>query len=222
MVRVLVFSPHPDDELIGCGGSISKHLKQGNEVTVVYMTSGEAGSLKHSKEELAKTREKEAAEASKILGVKDLIFLRNPDGYLEYNKDNLVKIIGIIRDKKPDLVYLPHKNDAHKDHMKTNELVIEAVGRAAGPWFQECRGEPWSVNTVLCYEVWTPLQEISYVEDITDFINLKIKALEQYKSQIQDIQYDEAVKGLNRYRGVMTGKGEYCECFQVLKVEKFI
>ncbi len=219
-MNILVFAPHPDDDLIGCGGSIIKHVRQGNQVTIVYMTSGDAGSLKYSKAKLGKIREKEAGEAAKILGVKNLIFLRNPDGYLEYEKKNLVKIIDIIRKRRPNLVYVPHREDAHKDHARTNEIVIESIGRAGGPWFQECKGKPWSVDAVLCYEVWTPLQEVSYVEDITKFIELKIKALKQHKSQIQDIQYNEAVKGLNRYRGIMTGKGEYCECFQVVKLNK--
>jgi len=222
MTKILVFAPHPDDDLIGCGGSIAKHIKEGNKVTVVYVTSGDAGSLSYSKEELAQIREKEARSAAKILGVEDLIFLRNPDGYLEYTKENLIKIIEIIRDKKPDLIYIPHEKDAHNDHRITNKLVVESVARASGPWFQECKGEPWSVGTVLCYEVWTPLQQISYIEDITDFIELKIEALKQHKSQIKDIQYDEAVKGLNRYRGIMTGKGEYCECFQVITTDKII
>lgn len=220
MTKTIVFSPHPDDDLIGCGGSMAKHIKQGNEITIIYMTSGDAGGLKHTKNELAEIREKEAKEASKKLGIKDLIFLKNPDGYLEYNEENLVKIVTLIREKKPNLVYIPHKTDAHKDHMKTHELAVESIGRASGPWFQECKGKPWSVDTILCYEVWTPLQEISYVENIDKFIDLKILALKQHKSQIQNIQYNDAVKGLNRYRGIMTGKGKYCECFQVLKINK--
>jgi LmbE family N-acetylglucosaminyl deacetylase len=219
-MKVLVFAPHPDDDLIGCGGSIAKHIKQGNQATIVYMTSGDAGSLKYSKAKLRKIRENEAKTAAKALGVKDLIFLRNPDGYLEYDEKNLTKIISLIRGKRPNFVYAPHRNEANKDHAKTNEIVLESIGRASGPWFQECKGKPWSVDTVLCYEVWTPLQEVSYVEDITKFIELKIKALEQHKSQIQDIQYDRAVRGLNRYRGIMTNKGKYCECFQVVKLAK--
>lgn len=217
MKKIIVFAPHPDDDLIGCGGSIAKHIKQGNDVTIVYMTSGEAGSLKYSKQELAKIRETEAKKAIEIIAVNDLVFLKNPDGYLEYGKKNLTKIIELIRKIKPDVVYVTHELDAHKDHQITHKLVIEAVARANGPWFQECKGEPWSVQTILCYEVWTPLQKFSYVEDITEFVDQKIKALEQHKSQIQDIKYDEAVKGLNRYRGVMSGCGKYCECFQVLK-----
>ena len=219
-MKILIFAPHPDDDLIGCGGSIAKHVKNGDEVVVVFVTSGESGSLKYSKKELGKIREKEAKEAVKILGVKDAVFLRFPDGFVEYNKSNLVTLINLIRKQKPNMVYIPHKNDAHKDHMKTHELVTEAMNKAAGPWFQECKGKSWSVDTVLCYEVWTPLGEISYAEDITEFMELKIKSLEQHKSQMQDISYDEAVKGLNRYRGIMTGKGKYCECFHVLHTNK--
>jgi LmbE family N-acetylglucosaminyl deacetylase len=218
MMKVLVFSPHPDDDLIGCGGSIAKQLKKGNEVKIVYMTSGEAGSLKYSKEELGGIREEEMKKAASFLGVSGLVFLRNADGYLEYDQDNLIKIVNIIREEKPDLIYLPHEKDNHRDHINTYKLVNDAIMRAAGPWFQECCAHSWQVKTVLCYEVWTPLQEISYVEDISDFIELKVKALKYHESQLKDINYDEAVKCLNRYRGIMTGQGRYCECFQVLKV----
>lgn len=220
--NIMIFAPHPDDELIGCGGSIAKHIKDDKNISIVYMTSGDAGSLKYTKEELAGIREEEAKNAMKVIGVdkSNLIFLKNPDGYLEYNRNNLVKLVELIRDKKPDIIYTPHENDAHKDHIKTNELVIESVNRASGPWFQECKGKPWSVGTVLGYEVWTPLQEFQYVEDITDFFELKIKALEQHKSQIEGIRYDDAIKGLNMYRGTMKGKGRYCECFQVIKIDR--
>jgi N-acetylglucosamine malate deacetylase 1 len=220
MKNVMIFAPHPDDDLIGCGGSIARHVKEGSKVTIVYMTSGDAGSLKYTKEELGGIREKEAKNAAKIIDVSDLVFLRIPDGYIEYNRDSIVKLVNLIRKARPDVIYLPHKLDDSKDHKVTYELVTEAIRRAGGPWFQECKGEPWAVKTILGYEVWTPLQEISYVEDITKFIELKITALEQHKSQTQDIKYDEAVKCLNGYRGVMTGRGKYCECFQVLRTDR--
>lgn len=220
--NIMVFAPHPDDDLIGCGGSIAKHVKSNNSVSIVYMTSGDAGSLKYNKGELSEIREKEAENAAKMIGVdkNSLFFLKNPDGYLEYNRNNLVTLINLIRDKKPNIVYVPHEKDAHKDHMKTNELVLESLNRASGPWFQECKGQPWSVGTILAYEVWTPLQEFQYSEDITDFIELKIKALGEHKSQIEGIKYDEAIKGLNMYGGIMAGNGKYCERFQVLKIDR--
>jgi N-acetylglucosamine malate deacetylase 1 len=219
-MRVMVFSPHPDDDLIGCGGSIAKHLKNGNEVTVVYLTSGDSGGLDYSKKELMKIREKEAKSALSCIGVKNFIFLRNPDGYLEYNEDNVVEITKLIRDKKPNIVYIPHREDAHKDHQTTNILVTEAVGRASAPCFQECGNKPWSVSKVLGYEVWTPLASFQYIEDISEFIELKIKALSRHKSQVKAVKYDEAVRSLNKYRGLMFGGSEYCEVFQVLKVDK--
>lgn len=219
MGNILVIAPHPDDDVIGCGGSIIKHVKNGHEVTVVYMTSGDAGSAITPKRELARIRENEAITSTTSLGVKpeNLIFLRNPDGYLECNQKNLVELIELIRSKMPDLVYTPHKEDGHKDHRVSHELTVEAVGRAAGPWFQEAKGKPWSTNTVLGYEVWTPMNSPQYVEDISEEIGKKVEAILLHESQVAGIKYDEATEALNRYRGATTGKGKHCECFQVIK-----
>jgi LmbE family N-acetylglucosaminyl deacetylase len=217
MKRILVFAAHPDDDLIGCGGSLAKHVTAGNHVSVCYMTSGEAGSLDYSKVELARKREEEARNASQVVGFQDLTFMRNPDGYLGYDEDNLKKLVELVRNKHPNIVYVHHQSDAHQDHRTTFQLVNEAVGRAGGPLFQECKGEPWSVDVVLAYEVWTPLSEFNYIEDISEFIDKKIAALRKHESQIKSLRYDEAAEGLARYRGAMTGKGKYCEVFQIVK-----
>ncbi len=219
MKKIMVFAPHPDDDILGCGGSIAKHSHQGHEIIIVYMTSGEAGSLTYSCEELATLRENEARQASLLLKVNETIFLRNPDGYFEYKRDNIVKIVSLLRTKKPDIIYLPHQLDGNEDHRVTNKLVLDACRRSSGPWFQECQGIPWEVKTILAYEIWTPLQDVSYSEDITPFMEQKLSALRLHVSQLKDIQYDEAIKALNHYRGIMSGKGQYCECFQVLKAE---
>jgi LmbE family N-acetylglucosaminyl deacetylase len=215
-MRLLVVAPHPDDDVIGCGGSIIRHIRKGHSVTAVYMTSGEAGSLVHPKEELRRIREAEAREAASVMGFGDLIFLRNADGCLLADAENLTSLVRIIREKRPDMIYLPHAGEGCRDHRITYEICAEAVQRARGPWFQECPGDPWSVESVLCYEVWTPLAEVSYTEEISDCIDLKLEALNRHRSQLASIPYDEAVRGLNRYRGAMTGRGIYCECFQIL------
>jgi LmbE family N-acetylglucosaminyl deacetylase len=222
MKNIMVFAAHPDDDLIGCGGSIVKHVSNKNNVTVVYMTSGDAGSLKYGKKELAKIREEEARNAANVTGAKNLVFLRNPDGYLEYNKENLIILINLIRKDKPDIVYVHHSSDWHKDHRVANELVIESINRAAGPWFQECKGKPWYVGTILGYEVYSAMSMPEYVEDITQYNDKKINALRQHKSQIENLPYDEWVNGLARFRGAMTGKGKYCEVFEVIRVDKIL
>lgn len=211
--KILVVAPHPDDDVIGCGGSIAKHKKNGSEVSIIYMTSGDAGDLQTSK-----IREREATSAESVLGVTNLHFLRNADGYLTYDQKNLIQLIDLIRQEQPDIVYIPHRADGHKDHIVTHELVVEAARRAGWRCYQGCKGNSWKVKTILCYEVWTPLQEVSYLEDISEFMELKLRALRQHTSQLTDHKYDYGVEGLNRFRGSMKKTGKYCEAFQVFKM----
>jgi LmbE family N-acetylglucosaminyl deacetylase len=214
-MNVLVAAPHPDDDMIGCGGSLIGHIGKQKHVAIVYMTSGDAGSLHIQKNDIRLLREKEAREAAAFLGIHDLLFLRMEDGYLQMERDSLIAAVRLIREKRPDLVYIPHEAEYHRDHRVTHDLFIEAIRRAAGPWFQECGGEPWAVKAILGYEVGTPLQRISYVEDISAVIDLKTEAIRKHASQLETTAYDEAARALSRYRGIMTGRGLYCECFEV-------
>ncbi len=212
-MNVLVFAPHPDDAAIGCGGTIANLTKK-NKIAIVYLTSGESGSIKISEKKLARQREAEAKKSARILGVKKTIFLRNPDGFLEFDKKNLQKIVSIIRKEKPELVICPYAKDQHRDHRVTSELVFDSVWKASGPWLKGT-GKPWDVKEVLCYEIWTPIQKPAHFEDISKTISKKVKAIKCFKSQTKDIRYDKAVKCLNRFRGIISGLGDYCECFEV-------
>ena len=214
---ILVFAPHPDDDVLGCGGTLIKWARQGKSITVVYLTSGEAGSIHFSKEELLEKREEEAHRAIRIMGINDCIFLHQPDGGIEVCTEVLDAVVELLRQKRPEVVFLPHREDVHRDHLKTHELVVEACRRAAGPWHQQCASSSWEVNWILAYEVWAPLREIHLVEDISEFMKIKINALREHQSQLSDIAYDEAISGLNRYRGITSGRGQYCECFQIIK-----
>jgi LmbE family N-acetylglucosaminyl deacetylase len=220
---VLVVAPHPDDDLIGCGGSIAKHLSQGVEVSVVYVTNGDAENLNYPKEEFTELRRRETIKAAGAIGLRpgNLIFLR--EAVWEINQDRTRRsLLRIVREWKPDVCYIPHANDAHVDHRIVHHIAEDAINMASSPWFKEygTQEDSWTVSTVLCYEVWTPLVEISYTEDITDFIDEKLGALLKHESQIAERRYDEAVKGLNRYRGAMIGNGKYCEVFQLIKTAK--
>lgn len=216
-MRTAVFAPHPDDEVVGCGGSMLKLAEAGHAVTVIYVTSGEAGSLRLPGAALAAVRETEARACCAALGAAEPVFLRQPDGGVAPTPTLLCELTRLIRALQPERLYLPHRADNHADHRASAAAVLDAVGRAAGPWFPECGTVPWSVGTILAYEVWTPLQEVSYVEDVTAVVDAKLAALELHATQVADIDYVDAVKGLNRYRGAMTGKGRYCECFQVMR-----
>ncbi len=213
-MNVLVFAPHPDDAAISCGGTIAKLAKK-NSVIVVYMTGGGGGSISIAEKKLVKLRKTEAKNAAKILGVKKTIFLGEPDGFLEFNKKTRQKVITIIRKEKPGLIFAPYTNDKHTDHKATAKLVLDSVWKASGPWHMGAGKKPWRTESVLMYETWTPIQEPEHFEDISKVISKKVKAINCFKSQVKDINYAEAVKGLNRFRGVMSGLGTYCECFEV-------
>jgi LmbE family N-acetylglucosaminyl deacetylase len=217
-----VFAPHPDDDVFCCGGSIGKLRQQGHSVSAAYLTSGDGGSITRSREEIGALRESEARNAAAALGIDDLVFLRYPEGGIPHNRESLESVIALVRRKRPHIVYLPHSRDGHHDHVATHNLVFDGVSRAAGPWFKECGQDPWAVQTVLAYESWVPLQEVSYIEDISDTMELKLQALSQHESQLADIEYDAAARGLNRYRAVMFGRGLYCECFQVLSIANIV
>ncbi len=219
-MRVMVIAPHPDDDAIGCGGSLIQHVRHGDAVHVVYVTSGEHGSPVYTPDELTAIREAEAAQGAKILGAQQTTFLRQPDGDVSYSIDLVNHFIQLIRTEKPDVLYLPHSADGHKDHQATFQIVTEALGRAQGDSFPEWGGKRWNIETILGYEVWTPLPRFQYVNDITDVIEIKLRALQEHKSQLANVRYDEAIRSLNRFRGVMTERAAYCECFEVLKVTR--
>ncbi len=215
-MKVLVFAPHPDDDVIGCGGSLAKHVSIGNKVTAVYMTSGDAGSKKYSKDKLAKIRENESREAADIIGITNLIFLRNQDGFLCNNEKNINIVINIIKHEKPNLVYIPHIQDGHRDHRTTNQIVRKAVKKAGLPTYQKFDRPPWMVKKVLCYEIWTPLPVVTFKEDISNFLELKEKALKLHKSQVENINGLEPVKKLYDKRGKLVSKGKRWELFQCI------
>jgi LmbE family N-acetylglucosaminyl deacetylase len=192
--KVVVFAPHPDDELIGCGGSLLKRIAAGHSVTVVYMTSGEGAAP-------AAQREKEAAQSCHFLGIEIYHFLREPDGFLTRTPQVTEAVRAILTEEQPHTVYVPHQHEKNSDHAATHSIVHSCL---------------LQINaTVLAYEVWTPLQNYGLIEDITDVIEKKVEALLFHHSQISQFPYDELAKTLARYRGIVTSGGDYCEVFCV-------
>jgi LmbE family N-acetylglucosaminyl deacetylase len=200
MKKIMVFAPHPDDESIGCGGSIAKQAKDGSDITVVFFTSGKEG------------RETEAKETAKILGVSRVEFLRFKDGFLSYSQESVEKVARISEEVKPELIYVPHELDGDLDHQNAFKIVSEVLKK----FYHSTK------PTVLCYEVWTPIQAPNYYEDITDVVEIKEKAITMHKSQKALFDFSKAALSLNAYRGIMSGKGDYCEAFIILKFESKI
>ena len=203
--RVLVVAPHPDDEAIGCGGALCLHRGRGDPVQVVFLTSGERGLADLPKEAAWALREAEAEEAGKVLGVGRLDFLRLPDlalgEHLSLAAERLREILVV---SPPDLIYLPHPEESHPDHAAALPVVRAALALSPErPGFPELRG----------YEVWSPLPRYGWALDISAVMRQKLRAVRCYRSQLATFRYDAAVRGLNRYRGVLGAASRYAEAF---------
>lgn len=218
--RVLAFGTHPDDIEIGCGGTLALLARRGFGITHVVLTSGEAGSDRVPPWEMGPAREKEALEAAKVLGSAGVEFLRYPDGLTGFSREMKVDIIRMVRRIRPHIVFVHERGESSLGHRVAGELVLEAVQAGAGPWFQEAGGGPWSPDLILGYEVWHPLGRYGLAVDISATLETKLKALACHRSQTAAVRYDEAVRGLARWRGVMSLSGGDAEVFEVIRVSQ--
>ena len=211
MNRVLVISPHPDDESIGCGGTLRRHVVQGDSVRVIFLSSGENGGHGRAKEETLKVREKESKQAAAILGIDQMEFWRQPDSAVRATKEMAGRLRKKIREWRPKMLYVPHDREMHQDHRAAARLVRRAL----------CRKIPATpMPAVLQYEVWTPLQRMDEVVDITAYIETKMAAIRAHETQCSAMRFDDAILGLNRYRGEMFSwpEGDYAEIFARLRL----
>jgi LmbE family N-acetylglucosaminyl deacetylase len=212
--RIVVISPHPDDDVIGCGGMMWKRALAGDEVHSIYLSSGEMGGRPEgmSAEDHIKQRENEAAVASEVLQIAMVHFLRAPDQQVnitawlpERLKALLTRIISNeygMGAGDIDELYVTHPAELHPDHSGAAAIVRSLLPLLPG------------VKRALSYEVWTPLPTFDVVEDITAEAGMKRAAIRCHKSQAQNA-FEEAALALNHYRGLLHGPGKlYAEVFQ--------
>ena len=207
MEKVIVISPHPDDEAIGCGGTIAAHIDNGDIVHIIFLTSGEKGGHGKSEEETIEIREGEAKAAAAILNITGIEFWREPDGNFQASETNIARLFNTIEQFKPDVIYVPHHNEEHKDHKSAALLMKRTL-----PYLNGTSEKP----VVYMYEIWTPIQKIDHIKDISPYVEIKRKAIQAHKSQCAVMNFEEAILGLNRYRGEMHSwpAGDYAEIFE--------
>ena len=207
--RVLVLSPHPDDDIFGCGGTLHKHHLAGDNIVSVYMTDGRKGNPDFgSEEKLVLKRREEAGRAAKIVGINRLIFLENRDSELSVNNKTVRQLTDLIKEIKPDIVYLPFLLDYHPDHIATNGIFTSVIKK-----------NPFKL-TCYAYEIWTPMVP-NRVVDIGDYEHVKKTALEQFKIEPRNIV--GASFGLSKYRSVLhTGRDSCVECFFYCNADEYL
>ena len=216
--KVLVLAPHMDDEVIGCGGTLRKMADAGKEVSVLFMTDGRKGDadLKAMTPEAQEKREKalilirkeEARQAGKILGIKSLFFLDAEDSKLQSLPETQKRVMQILHEVQPDLLFTPFFMEDHPDHRATTDILLDAT-RDTEPTL-----------TCFAYEVWTPLLPNVLVE-ITPVAEIKQAALSVYKSQLKDNDFVRSAFGLNAYRSMAIGGKGFVEAFWSGSLKEF-
>jgi len=173
---VLAIAAHRDDVEITCGGTIIKLVEKGKKVGVLDLTAGEMGT-----KGTAEDRERDAAEASKIMGLSWRGNLGLPDAGVEVNRENKLKITKVIRQFKPQLVILPFWVQRHPDHLYAMQLGYDACF-LSGLKKLEIDGDPHRPHKIIYTSSFRDVKH-SFFVDVTDQFERKLETVRAYRSQ---------------------------------------
>ncbi len=218
--KVLVVAAHPDDEVLGCGGSIARHAAEGDEVHILIMaegvTSRDATRDVHARREELSLLANTAKNVGSFLGAHSVELLSFPD-----NRMDILPLLDVVKEVetrlervRPEVVYTHHHGDLNIDHQVTHKAVVTA-----------CRPFPGqSVRTLLFFEipsntdwqvasagnVFTPqwFVDISGTDGASTFLDKKLEALKMYESEMRDYPHARSLrsmKGLALIRGAAVG-----------------
>ena len=232
-MKVLIVIAHPDDEILGMGGTILKHAKNGDDVVTAYLTTGitsrrslnykNSSSYNFSNENSNNTKKQiidlqsDAKKALKILRAKKSIFFDFPDN--EMDSVPLLKIIKkvekLISKEKPDIVYTSHFKDLNVDHRTVFDAVLTA-----------CRPSAFSVKEILCFETLSSTEwSFSYDFQPNYFVNIekeldsKIKAMKIYKNELRKFPHPRSLENIKisaQRWGTVSGF-KAAEAFQIIR-----
>lgn len=211
---VLVVAAHPDDEVLGCGATIAKHVKYGDEVHVVILSEGvtsrdskrDCENRRHELSQLANS----AYNAKEILGITSLFLHDFPDNRMDsLDLLDVVKVVEThICQIKPDIIYTHHCGDVNIDHRCIHDAVITACRPLSGH----------SIETLLFFEVpssseWqppcsAPVFAPNWFVDVSETLSVKLQALHVYQAEMRPWPHPRSVKAvehLARWRGATIG-----------------
>lgn len=211
--QVMVVTPHPDDAEFGVAGTVARWTGEGKDVIYVVCTNGDKGTsdINMKPDVLASIREQEQLAAARLLGVREVIFLRHPDQGLEDTPEFRKEIVRLIRIYQPETVVTaaPYRGYIwHRDHRITSRVTLDAVfpyarDVLAYPDLLEQGLQPHKVREVL---LWGS-EDANYRSNITDTFDIKIAALRCHKSQISD-NPSSGLEERMRERHKMLAEGE--------------
>ena len=211
--QVVVITPHPDDAEYGVAGTVARWTREGKDVIYVVCTNGDKGTTDANMkpEVLVRIREQEQLAAAKLLGVREVIFLRYPDQSLEDTPEFRKEIVRLIRMYQPETVVTadPYRRYIwHRDHRIASRVTLDAIfpyarDLLAYPDLLEQGLQPHRVKEVL---LWAS-EEPNHRSNITDTFDIKTAALRCHKSQVGDSSSPQLEERM-RQRHKMMAEGE--------------
>ncbi len=181
-VDILAFGSHPDDVELGCGGSILSAISQGLKVGIIDLTKGELGTRG-----TPEIRKKESEKASEILGVSFRKNLDFKDGFFINDEEHQLKVIEVLREHKPSIIFCNAVKDRHIDHPKGSKLVsdscfLSGLSKINTNYKNSKNQLPWTPKQIYHYIQWFDLKPDILI-DISEFQEKKMKAIMAYESQ---------------------------------------
>lgn len=225
-MNVLVFAPHPDDEVLGCGGTMARYIAEKNDVYVCIVTSGFPPIYERDYKAALENgwphiQYPDIIKAHKLIGIKETFFLQFPTVMLEtvprYELNG--KINELVQKIKPEVVFIPHFGDMQRDHT----LVSEAVMVAVRPKYEDTIKYVYSYETLSETEWNIPHASNMFIPNtyvnIVPFLSTKLDAMNCFSTQICEFPNPrslEAVEALAKYRGSTMGV-EAAEAFSLIR-----
>lgn len=225
-MKILVFAPHNDDEVLGVGGTIAKYARQGHEVFVCEITSWlesqeTTENLQKEARETTKSLQKDALAAHAILGVKETFFLSLPVVQLKETATSIKNRLfcDVVNQVKPEIAYIPHVGDMHVDHGETAMAAMVALRPMTNPQlraifaYETLSETEWNIPNVsnaFLPTVWS---------DIHETFELKLKAMSCFSTQLNEFPHPrslKAIEALAQLRGSTVGV-EYAEAFSLVR-----
>jgi len=222
--NVLVVAAHPDDEILGCGGTLIKLRRRGYKIQCIFLSDGESSRNIKDKikiNKLINTREKQAIKVSKLLKFKTPKFFKFPDNKMD--SIPIIKLIQIIEKEiqihKPSIIFTHSMADLNIDHSIACNSVLTATRPFSKSFVKKILSFEIPSNSELYFSRNKKFFKPNLFSDISKEIKLKIKTLKIYKNEMRKpphLRSAEGIRTLSKYRGAQSGL-KYSEAFELLR-----
>ena len=223
--KILIVAAHPDDEVLGCFGTVARLIKEGYEAYTLILgegkTSRDEERIVEDKKEEIELLNHEITNANKVIGVKKVFIESLPDNRFDHvDLLDIIKVISKVKEEiQPDIIFTHYEHDLNIDH----QLTYKALITATRPMEDECVKEIYSFEILSSTEWNYPLSFApDTFFDISQTVDLKIKAMKAYPSELCEYPHPRSLEGIElnaKYQGMRVGK-RYVEAFKSIRVIK--